>query len=76
VKSGARAVLRVGGSSSAHGRKLMRELDRQLIARHISPGGSADLLAATIFLDAVERQQSEIRKDYDVTTREGRDGAA
>jgi triphosphoribosyl-dephospho-CoA synthase len=54
----------------------MRELDRQLIARHISPGGSADLLAATIFLDAVERQQNEIRKDYELSKREGRDGAA
>ena len=76
VKSGARAVLRMGGYGSAHGRKLMRELDRQLIARHISPGGSADLLAATIFLDAVERQQSEIRKDYNLSRREGNDGAA
>jgi triphosphoribosyl-dephospho-CoA synthase len=66
----------VGGYGNAHGRKLMRELDRQLIARHISPGGSADLLAATIFLDAVERQQSEIRKDYELSKREGRDGAA
>jgi triphosphoribosyl-dephospho-CoA synthase len=52
-----------GGYGSAHGRKLMRELDGQLIARHISPGGSADLLAATIFLDAVEREHSEIGKD-------------
>jgi triphosphoribosyl-dephospho-CoA synthase len=34
------------------------QLDRELIRRHISPGGSADLLAATIFLDAVEREQS------------------
>jgi triphosphoribosyl-dephospho-CoA synthase len=76
VKSGARAVLRVGGYGNAHGRKLMRELDRQLIARHISPGGSADLLAATIFLDAVERQQNEIRKDYELSKREGRDGEA
>jgi triphosphoribosyl-dephospho-CoA synthase len=76
VQSGARAVLSVGGYGSAHGRKLIRDLDRQLIARHISPGGSADLLAATIFLDAVERQQSEIRKDYDLSEREGRDGAA
>jgi triphosphoribosyl-dephospho-CoA synthase len=63
VKSGAQTVLMAGGSGSATGRKLMRELDRELIARHISPGGSADLLAATIFLDAVERQQSEIGKD-------------
>ena len=28
----------------------LRELDRQLIERHISPGGSADLLAVTYFL--------------------------
>ena len=28
----------------------LRELDRQLIKRHISPGGSADLLAVTYFL--------------------------
>jgi triphosphoribosyl-dephospho-CoA synthase len=42
----------------------MRELDRDLIAQHISPGGSADLLAATIFLDAVERRQSEVRSDH------------
>lgn len=76
VKSGARAVLRVGGYGSTHGRKLMGELDRQLIAKHISPGGSADLLAATILLDAVERQQSEIRNDHDQSKREGRDGAA
>jgi triphosphoribosyl-dephospho-CoA synthase len=40
----------------------MRELDRELAARDISPGGSADLLAAAIFLDAVECQQSEISK--------------
>jgi len=74
VKSGAEAVLMAGGSGSATGRKLMRELDRELIARHISPGGSADLLAATIFLDAVERQQSEIGKDR--SKWEERDGTA
>jgi triphosphoribosyl-dephospho-CoA synthase len=74
VKSGAQTVLMAGGSGSATGRKLMRELDRELIARHISPGGSADLLAATIFLDAVERQQSEIGKDRGKW--EERDGTA
>jgi triphosphoribosyl-dephospho-CoA synthase len=52
----------------------MRELDRELLARHISPGGSADLLAATIFLDALERQQSEVRKDQ--SEWEESDGAA
>ena len=64
VKSGAQGVLMSGGYGSATGRKLMRELDRDLIAQHISPGGSADLLAATIFLDAVERRQSEVRSDH------------
>ena len=74
VKAGAQAVLMAGGYGSATGQKLMRELDRELIAQHISPGGSADLLAATIFLDAVELEQSEIRKDR--SEWEERDGAA
>jgi triphosphoribosyl-dephospho-CoA synthase len=74
VKSGAQAVLMSGGYDSTTGRKLMRELDRELIAQHISPGGSADLLAATIFLDAIERQQHEISKDQ--SEWEERDGAA
>jgi triphosphoribosyl-dephospho-CoA synthase len=60
VKSGAQAVLMAGGCGSSSGRELMCEFDRELTARHVSPGGSADLLAATIFLDAVERRQSEI----------------
>ena len=74
VKSGAEAILMAGGYGSAHGQTLMRELDGQLIARHISPGGSADLLAATIFLDTVEREQNEIAKDQ--SGWEERDGAA
>jgi triphosphoribosyl-dephospho-CoA synthase len=74
VKSGAQAILMAGGYGSANGRKQMRKLDRELIARHISTGGSADLLAATIFLDAAERRQSEIRKDQ--SEWEERNGAA
>jgi len=74
VKSGARAVLLAGGYGSANGRQQMRKLDRELIRRHLSPGGSADLLAATIFLDTVERGQSEVCKDR--SEREARDGAA
>jgi triphosphoribosyl-dephospho-CoA synthase len=62
VKSASRAVLMTGGYGSSNGRACMRELDRELAARDISPGGSADLLAAAIFLDAVECQQSEISK--------------
>jgi triphosphoribosyl-dephospho-CoA synthase len=73
VKSRAQAVLLAGGCATAEGRRRMRKLDQELIARHASPGGSADLLAATIFLDAVERQ-SEIRRDH--SRWEKQDGAS
>jgi triphosphoribosyl-dephospho-CoA synthase len=58
VKSGAKAVLAAGGFGQASGRRRLYQLDRELIAAHISPGGSADLLAATIFLEALERPHS------------------
>ena len=63
VKSGAQAVLMAGGEGSAQGKKQLRAFDRELIAKHISPGGSADLLAAATFLDAVEQEHREVRKD-------------
>ena len=34
---------------------LLNKLDEELIQRNISPGGSADLLAATLFLDKLEK---------------------
>jgi triphosphoribosyl-dephospho-CoA synthase len=74
VKSGARAVLIAGGPASAKGKKEIRKLERDLITRNVSPGGSADLLAATIFLDALERRQGEISKDH--SEWEESDGAA
>jgi triphosphoribosyl-dephospho-CoA synthase len=60
VKAGAQAVLDAGGYSKADGRRRLRALDRELIARHVSPGGSADLLAATIFLDALEEERNGV----------------
>jgi triphosphoribosyl-dephospho-CoA synthase len=63
AKARARAVVLAGGYGSPQGRIEAGELDRALIARQVSPGGSADLLAATIFLDAVERRQREVSGD-------------
>jgi triphosphoribosyl-dephospho-CoA synthase len=63
VKAGAQAVLDAGGYSNANGRQRLHALDRELLARHVSPGGSADLLAATIFLDALEYHRSEVLQD-------------
>lgn len=63
VKEGARAVLQAGGCGSTPGRAQADKLDRELSARRISPGGSADLLAATIFLDAIEQGHGEVYGD-------------
>jgi triphosphoribosyl-dephospho-CoA synthase len=51
VKAGATAVLAAGGPETDAGDAALHQLDRELLALRISPGGSADLLAATIFLD-------------------------
>ncbi|WP_313316369.1 triphosphoribosyl-dephospho-CoA synthase, partial [Stutzerimonas nitrititolerans] len=48
---GARAVLAAGGAASLAGRRQLRALDHAMLALNASPGGAADLLAATLFLD-------------------------
>lgn len=55
MQHGARAVLDAGGSASLTGRRRLHELDQQLIALNASPGGAADLLAASLLLDRIER---------------------
>lgn len=54
MQSGAAAILQAGGSASLAGRRLLHELDRQLLKLNASPGGAADLLAACLFLDRIE----------------------
>jgi triphosphoribosyl-dephospho-CoA synthase len=51
----ARAVLAVGGNATAAGCRAVRSLETALLRRNASPGGSADLLAAALFLDALDR---------------------
>lgn len=63
AQSGARAVLNAGGYGCPEGRAQLHNLDGELSARQISPGGSADLLGATIFLDAIERGEYKVHKD-------------
>jgi len=60
AKEGATAVIDAGGASSLRGQKHLYALDKRLLELGVSPGGSADLLAGTLFLDAIERQQTEI----------------
>lgn len=51
VQAGAEAVLDAGGIGTLAGRRRLHDLEATMHARHASPGGSADLLAATLFLD-------------------------
>lgn len=68
ARGGAQAVAFVRDGAAAIPRDLGRDalverlaaLDRALIARRLSPGGSADLLALTWFLDQTSRRHSSI----------------
>ncbi|MCI2257044.1 triphosphoribosyl-dephospho-CoA synthase [Domibacillus sp. PGB-M46] len=55
AKKQAAAALAAGNLS------CMQTLDEEFIKRNISPGGSADLLAATIFLDKIELNRMDNR---------------
>jgi triphosphoribosyl-dephospho-CoA synthase len=54
AKRGARRILDLGGVANDEGLWAVEELDRQLVQLRASPGGSADLLAAALFLDHIE----------------------
>jgi triphosphoribosyl-dephospho-CoA synthase len=63
LQKGASDVLLAGGPGSVAGDQAMLRLDQELLIRNVSPGGSADLLAATLFLDALERGQYAVEED-------------
>jgi triphosphoribosyl-dephospho-CoA synthase len=54
AKAGARAVLLAGGTTTSAGLKRLHRLHADLMTRWASPGGSADLLGVTLFLDQLE----------------------
>lgn len=53
-------VLNEGGVSTSDGWELLQKLDNKLIQLNVSPGGSADLLAATLFLDSLASNSKNI----------------
>lgn len=53
MQSGARAVLLAGGCATDEGRDALARLDARMLTLNASPGGAADLLAATLFIDRV-----------------------
>lgn len=54
AKRGAKESLLLGGTATDTGMTRLLQLDEELLQLGASPGGSADLLAATIFLDSLQ----------------------
>jgi len=54
----ARKVLDVGGVAASAGKEQFRLLEQDLLERGVSPGGAADLLAAALFLDRLQRLEA------------------
>ena len=59
ARARAREVLALGGVLTTEGRAATEAMDRDFIARGISPGGCSDLLAVTYFLFRMEAQEAK-----------------
>ena len=57
----ATGVLAAGGVATLSGRRQLRQLDSLALACNASPGGAADLLAATLYLDRLEASSASVR---------------
>lgn len=55
VRMKTKEVLKLGGVRTSLGREAIKALDEEFSRKGISPGGSADLLAGTVFLYLVEK---------------------
>ena len=53
MRDGAKTVLSAGGTAQPAGQRALARLDAQMLALNASPGGAADLLAATLLLDRI-----------------------
>jgi len=51
VQKRAKEIIAIGGVQTPQGVKAIEEMDEDFTRRQISPGGSADLLGVTVFLD-------------------------
>ncbi|MGP8304605.1 triphosphoribosyl-dephospho-CoA synthase [Vibrio sp. YIC-376] len=53
MQQGASDIIQAGGAATEVGFSKLIELNKSMVAINASPGGAADLLAATLFVDAV-----------------------
>jgi triphosphoribosyl-dephospho-CoA synthase len=71
AQSAARSFLECGGVGRNDWQSHAEEIHRAFIARRLSPGGSADLLAATLFVASLEPAWvSGTRLCHDQTSRQ------
>lgn len=61
AKAGAREALALGGSATPSGRAALGRLETRLLTLNASPGGAADLLAATLFIDGLAPARADGR---------------
>jgi triphosphoribosyl-dephospho-CoA synthase len=59
LQAGAQAVVDAGGFRTPEGRQRFTALDDMCLARRLSPGGSGDLLSATVFLDTLDERAAQ-----------------
>ena len=57
TQAGAARVLAAGGAGSQAGGTALLALEADVLARRVSPGGAADLLAATLLLDRLDNEE-------------------
>ncbi len=53
MQHGANDIIKAGGTSTELGFNKLIKLNKDMVAMNASPGGAADLLAATLFVDAI-----------------------
>jgi triphosphoribosyl-dephospho-CoA synthase len=59
LQTGAQAVLDAGGFGTLEGRRCFTALDDMCLTQRLSPGGSGDLLSATVFLDTLDERAAQ-----------------
>ena len=68
TQAAAQRVLDAGGAACGKGQRALRVLEEDLLARHISPGGAADLLAAALLLERIEPYSTTVLGKHHGTT--------
>ena len=54
LQDAAAQILAAGGTATVVGKHLLTRMDQEALHLGVSPGGAADLLAATLFLDSLD----------------------